>query len=274
MSSRVLTKSREAFRDLIKGMDEAFSLKRNFREIKTLKIQTKILMIVMLVATVSIIFASPDLSVMGWIGIVTSIATVMNLVLVDQGRLTNYSWGMLSCVLWLSVSIANNLIGDIFSQIFYIVMQFVGIYVWYRDIHREKTTELKAKKLSVRQGVLAFVAVIVIYAVVVAVSHFANSTQILLDGTLLPLGIIGQILMTYGYKSQWFAWIALDVVNVVIWFNQLHAGGTAAVTMFVLQIVMLLNALYGLYCWQKSANEGKTAYPVKNKQKLTTETEG
>ena len=47
--------------------------------------------------------------------------------------------------------------------------------------------------------------------------------------------------MTYGYRSQWVAWIILDVIKVVIWFNQLSAGGPGAMSMFVLQVVMLAN---------------------------------
>jgi nicotinamide mononucleotide transporter len=58
--------------------------------------------------------------------------------------------------------------------------------------------------------------------------------------------------MTFGYRSQWIAWIALDVINVVIWWNQLASGGPAALSMLVLQVAMLLNALYGAWCWFKS----------------------
>ena len=61
----------------------------------------------------------------------------------------------------------------------------------------------------------------------IRVDH-TGGVQVRLDGTLLPLGIVGQILMTYGYRSQWVAWIILDVIKVVIWFNQLSAGGPGA----------------------------------------------
>lgn len=91
------------------------------------------------------------------------------------------------------------------------------------------------------QGILAVIATIVIYLIVVFVSSHTGGVQVWLDGTLLPLGIVGQILMTYGYRSQWVAWIILDVIKVVIWFNQLSAGGPGAMSMFVLQVVMLAN---------------------------------
>ncbi|MFR5004325.1 MAG: nicotinamide mononucleotide transporter [Bifidobacterium dentium] len=66
------------------------------------------------------------------------------------------------------------------------------------------------------QGILAVITTIVIYLIVVFVSSHTGGVQVRLDGTLLPLGIVGQILMTYGYRSQWVAWIILDVIKVVI----------------------------------------------------------
>jgi len=70
-----------------------------------------------------------------------------------------------------------------------------------------------------------------------------------LDASLLVLGVIGQILMTYGYRSQWVAWIILDVINVIIWAVQLRHGGAAALSMLVLQISTLINGLYGAHLW-------------------------
>ena len=99
------------------------------------------------------------------------------------------------------------------------------------------------------QGILAVIATIVIYLIVVFVSSHTGGVQVWLDGTLLPLGVVGQILMTYGYRSQWVAWIILDVIKVVIWFNQLSAGGPGTMSMFVLQVVMLANGFYGAWVW-------------------------
>lgn len=42
------------------------------------------------------------------------------------------------------------------------------------------------------QGILAVIATIVIYLIVVFVSSHTGGVQVRLDGTLLPLGIVGQ----------------------------------------------------------------------------------
>ena len=198
------------------GLKEALSLKRNVNEVKTLKKTTKVMMIVMLLAEVVAFVFGKDYGFTGWIGLITGIATVMNLILVDQARITNYSWGILSCAVWLLVALNNRLIGDICSQTFYLVMQFFGISIWHRDMSKQKNQEeLEPKKIGWKKGLLIAIGTIILYFIVLATSKTLHGTQVYLDATLLPLGIVGQILMTYGYSSQFFAWNIINTVNCI-----------------------------------------------------------
>ncbi|KIS02836.1 nicotinamide riboside transporter PnuC [Paucilactobacillus wasatchensis] len=238
------------FADLGIGLKRVFDPHLNWHELATLRRTTKVIMSIMLLATILSFVLGQDFSFAGWIGLVTGIAVVLNLILVDQGRLTNYSWGILGCVVWLIIALNNRLIGDIAAQSFYLVMQFLGIYVWHRSIEKQdQQTELISRKFSWLQGVIWFFVTIIVYLIVLFFSKHLNGTQIYLDATLLPLGIVGQILMTYGYRSQWIAWILLDMVNVIVWFNQLQITSPGSTSMFVLQIIMLINAFYGAYLW-------------------------
>lgn len=237
---------------LTQGLRETFAPRRIIAEIVTLAQREIILLAAMILATVVSFYFGKDFSIYSWISLAVGISTALNLILIDRGRLTNYFWGFISNATWLVMALQNHLIGDIASQTFYFVMQFVGIVAWQKQLTAEATTEVKSRKLTPAQVLLVLLGTVAIYLTVVFVSHKANGNQIWLDATLLPLGIVGQILMTYGYRSQWVAWIALNAINVVVWYNQLHAGGTAASSMLVLQIVMLVNSLYGAYVWSKN----------------------
>ncbi|MBZ2405329.1 nicotinamide riboside transporter PnuC [Liquorilactobacillus hordei] len=229
---------------------QVFNLQRNILELKTLHKATKIIMSIMLIATIGSFIFGADYTFSGWVGLITGIAVVLNLILVDQGRLTNYSWGILGCVVWLIIAINNRLIGDIASQSFYLIMQFVGLYVWHHQINKQSNKEeLTSRSFTWLNGLFWLVITFIIYFIVLFFSKKLNGTQIYLDASLLPLGIVGQVLMTYGYRSQWIAWITLDIVNIIIWYNQLQIVSPASTSMFVLQIIMLINSLYGLYLW-------------------------
>lgn len=238
---------------LIGGLREVFSIRQNIRDIRTLKPLTKFLMLLMLAAELAAFAISPK-HLMDWLGLITGVANVLMLVLCDQGRLTNYFWGIIATAVWFLVAIDNWLVGDLFSQGFYFLMQFVGIAFWHRDLSRESrnrngTAELVARKLTPLMVGVTIAGTVVIYLIVLVVSLHAHGTNPYVDATLLPLGIIGQVLMTSGYRSQWVAWLLLDAINVEVWLVQLANGGAAAITMLVLQVVMLVNAVYGTYLW-------------------------
>ncbi|MCT3310638.1 nicotinamide riboside transporter PnuC [Lactiplantibacillus pentosus] len=203
------------------AMRAVFNWQRGVTELRTLRPATKLMMATMLIVTI-----------LGFI----------------LGK--DYSWGIIACAAWLTTAITNRLIGDIAAQSFYLVMQFVGITVWHRKMAAQAdSSELTGRKLSKLAGLSWFILAVLVYAIVLHFSKQLNGNQIYLDATLLPLGIVGSVLMVNGYRSQWVAWITLDVINVIIWFNQLRGFSPAAASMLALQLVMLANAIYGAYLW-------------------------
>lgn len=228
-----------------------FNPKTIYKDIKSLKPITKIMLTLMLIATgVSFIFGSTYTPI-DWLTLVTSIFMVASLGLVDEGKITNYAFGFLSCTGWLLIAIHNKLFGDVAAQTFYILMQFVGIAYWSKHLESEDT--VKSRSISWQKGLLFFVMTVVIYLIVLFTSKHLNGTQVYIDSLLLPLGIVGQFLMTGGYASQWICWLTIDALNVYIWFNQLQTGfSSSTLTFFVLQVIMLINAMYGAYVWYKN----------------------
>lgn len=249
--------SRSRWKTFITGVKYALNPANVWRELTTWKPMEWALLVLLVGVQAAAFMVSADYSTNGWIGLATGVLTIFSLVLVNKGRLTNYLWGFIASAAWLVISIQNWLVGDVFSQSFYVIMNVVGVYFWQKQLDRQADgvdDHVEARKMKAWQAVLAFLGTIVLYFVIVAVSVKSEGNQVWLDGALLPLGVAGQTLMTFGYRSQWAAWIAVDVINVVIWANQLAAGGPAAASMLTLQVAMLLNALYGTWCWFHSSS--------------------
>lgn len=246
--------SRGRLRVFADGLRYVLDPRNLLRELTDWRPREWVLLVVLVTAQVAAFVLAGDWSATGWIGLATGVFTIFSLTLCNVGRVTNFLWGFLGCSVWMVVSFHNWLIGDFFSNMYYVVMNVIGVYFWTKALKRQgeagdETSGVHARRLRPWQVAAAAVALVAIYAVVLAVSLKANGNQAWLDATLLPLGIIGQLLMTFGYTAQWAAWIAVDVVNVGLYGNQLAAGGPAALSMLVLQVCMLLNAFYGTYCW-------------------------
>lgn len=238
------------------GIKNTFSPKNMAKELIELKGREKLLLMAMIAAT-ALAFIFGGINASSTLQFVLGIVTAINLILVDRGRITNYSWGLASTIVWLLVALNNRLIGDIASQSYYFIMQFIGIYMWQKEISHDTNNENKEvkevapKSISKWQATAAIVLAIIVYIIVLATSHHLHGSQIYLDSTLLPLAIVSQILMTYGYKSQWIGWILIDVINVIIWVKLVQSGGMVNLSMLVLQVVMLINAIYGAYVWNR-----------------------
>lgn len=233
------------------GISETISPKRNWQELRSLAKRETGLMTVMLIAQALAFIFGKDYSLSGILSLFTGVTTIINLILVDRGLLTNYLWGFIGSALWLIVAIHNRLIGDVTSQTYYVVMQFIGIYVWFNSMNSSETKSVKGKDLTPSGATLLVITTIIAYALSVALAKSLNGNLVYLDASLVPLAIIGQALMTYGFKSQWIIWILLDVINIIIWSIRFHDGGTGALSMLVLQIMMLINAIYGTYVWYR-----------------------
>ena len=246
-------------KNLINGVKSAFNPKTVVSELATLNLKERLFLAAWLIIQTVAFIVTGDFSVMGWIGVATGLLTAVSLILVNHGLITNYTFGFFSTAAWLVVAFHTHLIGDISSQAFYLIMQFIGIAIWYKQMQLTNDGHVHARKLSPLKVIGIIVLTLVIYAINVKVAQHFNGTQIFLDATLLPLGIVGQILLTYGFLGQWFLWISINLVNVVIWTNNLLGATStskgAIVSMLILNIFMLINSFYGTYCWVRDSKK-------------------
>lgn len=227
-----------------------FAPKTLFNDFISLTKTAKSICALLIVTQLIAFFYAKDYSINGYLGFAVALFTIFNLILVDQNKLTNYTWGLPAAAFWLIVAINNKLIGDIASQSFYFVMQFVGMYVWAKNVD-------KIRKMTKTKAIFVALFTIALYGAVLFTSKSLNGNEVYLDALQLPLGIVGQVLMTYKYKAQWVAWLILDASTIVIWYSRLGAGGAAATSMFVLQILMFVNAIYGAYKWNQAQKENE-----------------
>ena len=231
------------------GLKKCLTPKVVCQELGSLSHQDYVLLAILLVSQVIAFIFSGTFDTMSILSLIVGVVTIMNLILVNRGRLTNFTFGIIATVFWLIVAVQTRLVGDVFSQSYYLIMQFIDIYAWQKDMLSTHKAEVTPKKITMTRAIIAILGFAVLYGLVLLTSHHLGGQQIVLDATLLPLAIISQLLMTYGYRSQWIGWLLIDAINVIIWFNTWQSTGNSVFGMFILQIAMLVNAVYGAYIW-------------------------
>ena len=137
------------------------------------------------------------------------------------------------------------------NAFYYFPMQFVGIYMWKKN--KSDDGEVESKALTAKQKLMltlvSFVA-IVIYSLFL---KFLGGNIPLIDATSTVLSVIAMILMVKQYLEQWYLWIIVNTVSIIMWVISLRQGSGEFATL-LMWILYLLNSLYGLYKW-KVANK-------------------
>ena len=93
--------------NFLSDVKKSFSVEQQIKDFKSLTHGQSALLVVMLLAQLLAFITAKDFSSAGWLGVLTGVATVINLILIDRGFITNYAWGFLSAGAWFIVSLHN-----------------------------------------------------------------------------------------------------------------------------------------------------------------------
>lgn len=197
-----------------------------------------------------------------WMGLFTAWTGNLCVILVAEGRASNYLFGFLSNVVYFALSFQNMFYGEVMTAIFFIVMQPVGLYFWLADrVKGEKKEEPQVSEFATRKlnffgwikwlcfTVLVWGTFGLIYQSIGAARPFRDSIT---DGT----NWTGQFLQSYLYREQWVFWIATNLFSIYLWWMGPDSGNLQMAAMY---FVWTINSIVGWYQWSKAVKERKGA---------------
>ena len=191
-----------------------------------------------------------------WVGLFTSWTGIVCVIMVAEGRASNYFFGFLNSVIYFALSYQNMFYGEVMTAIFFIVMQPVGLYVWLtarvNGVAEEEDTEFEARKLDWKGWIKWLGFTLLVWASFGLIYQSVGSARPFRDSITDGTNWTGQFLMTYLYREQWIFWIATNLFSIYLWWGtSLH--------MQAMYWVYALNSAVGWYQWSKSIKEGQVA---------------
>jgi nicotinamide mononucleotide transporter len=191
-----------------------------------------------------------------WMGVTASLTGVLCVVLVAKGKISNFFFGAINTALYAYISYKTGLYGEtMLNALFYFPLQFIGFYMWSKNMKKDELgTTVKAKRLS-RNGWLTLLPTVLIVGALYAVFLQAiNSQQAGLDAFAVILSITAQLLMLKRFAEQWLLWILVNILTIVLWLNVFLQDGNS-VTILVMWCAYLVNSVYGYFTWVKLSKE-------------------
>jgi nicotinamide mononucleotide transporter len=184
------------------------------------------------------------------IGLIASLTGMITVVLVAKGKISNYYFGIVNILAYAYVSYHNQYYGEVMLNLLYFLpLQFVGLYYWMKHkVGATRADDVNITTLSNKERLLWVVASIVgIYGYTLFLEYLGGSLP-LADSLTTVLSIVAMILLIKRAIDQWVLWIIIDVVAIGMWAYRLSIG-SGDITILVMWIAFLVNAVYGLYNW-------------------------
>ena len=124
--------------------------------------------------------------------------------------------------------------------------------MWKKN--KSNSGQVESKSLTNKQRfILVLISFVAILAYSLVLKQLGGNIP-LIDATSTVLSVIAMLLMVKQYLEQWYLWVIVNTVSIIMWAVSLSQGSGDYATL-LMWIIYLLNSLYGLYNWRK-ANKG------------------
>jgi nicotinamide mononucleotide transporter len=183
---------------------------------------------------------------MGGIEIAAALLGVINILLVVRRSIWNYPFGIVMVALYFFVFHDAKLYSDALLQIFFLVIQLYGWWLWTRAAQVDHGVAVGSLSGRTRMAWLVGIfAGVLIWGT--GMARFTDAAAPFADASVAGLSVAAQILQSLRKVESWVLWISVDALAVGL-FTWRGLGVTAA-----LYALFLALAVVGLLEWRRKA---------------------
>ena len=185
-------------------------------------------------------------------GIISATAGVACVVCTGKGKLSAYIFGVVNTLLYAIIAYQVKFYGEVMLNIiYYLPMQFYGIYVWSKHMNPE-THEVEKKQMNLN-GKFCLCSCVAVATIAYGLLLRRLGGELpFIDALSTVVSVVAMIVSIKMYAEQWILWIVVDAVSVVMWAIA-FAHGNDNVATLLMWIVYLGNAIMMYVKWMKEA---------------------
>ena len=151
--------------------------------------------------------------------LVSGILGICSVVLGAQGNILTFVFGFAQVVTYTYLCVVERFYAEIAINIYYFFTMIYGVYCWRKRLS-DNTLQVQTRRLSRNIFPLLSVA-IVLMSVLTGwlLQRYTDDPQPYLDAFTTVPAIAAQILMVMAYREQWYLWLMVDVLALVMWLR-------------------------------------------------------
>lgn len=183
-------------------------------------------------------------------GIVSSTTGVICVVCTGKGKLSAYLFGLVNSVLYAIIAFRATYYGEtMLNALYYVPMQFVGFYVWSKNMDPQ-THEVRKRHMgwSARVVMLAVIGLATVgYGWVL---RRLGDAMPYVDSFTTVCSVVAMVVSVKMFAEQWWIWTAVNVFTVYMWGIRFRQGQDDIATL-MMWVVYLGNSLIMLFKWER-----------------------
>ena len=183
---------------------------------------------------------------LNWLTLLSCISGIFYIVFLSDRSVLNFIVGFISSTTYIWVAYHAQLYGEV---IFYLVidlpMIFISFYMWKKNL--DSTLRVSARRMTHKQVILLVLCAII---AVVTYSFFLKAIggrNYVVDAISTIVSFIATILMAKRYREQWFMWVVVYLVSVIMWST------TFDLLMLIMSSCCLISCVIGYINWSKNS---------------------
>ncbi len=190
-------------------------------------------------------------------GILTLAFGFLNSYYMAIGKWENYIYGILFTLTYAYICTINGLYGWlIFSIIFYLPVQIIGVVNWFKN---KKDEVVEVKSFNFKNSIIICVVIIAGSAVLgLLLSLIPSQNLAFLDSTSQIINVAGVVLVAIRFKECWYVWLANNLIDVSIWLVNVVKGTPNSEMALVTSLMYLVMNVIGVICWARTEKKQKT----------------
>lgn len=179
------------------------------------------------------------------ISLVSGMLGICSVVLGAQGNILTFVFGFAQVATYTYLCCVEHFYAEIAINIYYFITMIYGVYCW-RNRLSNNSLQVQTRRLSIK--LLAWgMLLIALFSWLTGwlLARFTDDPQPYMDAFTTVPAIAAQLLMVLAYREQWYLWLVVDVLAVVMWFR---AENYCMAAQYVFWCV---NCIYGYIQWTR-----------------------
>jgi nicotinamide mononucleotide transporter len=185
-----------------------------------------------------------------WVEVLGAVSGVLYLVCSIRQSIFLWPLSIASSLMYMFVFFHSAIYANMILQGYFLVMGIYGWYYWRIGGPRNKAGELPVSVISGRIVIWISLISLILFILLYLILHQTDSPVPALDAFTTALSISATWLLARKIIEQWFLWVIVDLVSVVMYISQ---SLWLTSILYSLYVVM---AIIGYFEWRKTITTG------------------